>query len=138
MRPEDQTEEPFPKDDLLWGILGRSRGVVESGEVLKDRSDAVVRGVMDVVRGERKVLRVAFRRSAWWGVAVGVAASVVVAGMALFLARAGGVNAEVNALASFAESSGIDLSGGDQFLIAHLDELLETDVHALWLESSAQ
>jgi hypothetical protein len=73
-----------------------------------------------------------------WGAVVGIAAALVVSASALFFASSRGVNAEVNALADLAEVHGIDLGGGDQFLIAHLDELLETDVHALWLESTVR
>lgn len=132
MNTQHQPNDPFPRGDEIWSALGRVDWEVE---VASDRTNRLVRSVMEVVESESGVVvRGRFRTSAMWGAVVGVAAALVVSGAALFFASSHGVNAEVNALADLAEVHGIDLGGGDQFLIAHLDELLETDVHALWLE----
>ena len=85
-----------------------------------------------------ELVRFGFKREAAWGVFLGVAAAIAVMALVAVSGSYRGVNDEVNALASFAQVHGVDLSGGDQFLIAHLDELIETDVHALWLETTAR
>jgi hypothetical protein len=120
----------------MWSVLGLGQ---QGERIERDRTERLVSGVMGFVARETAVLtRVNFRGAAIWGSLVGVAAALVVSGAALMFASSNGVNAEVNALASLAEVHGIDLGGGDQFLIANLDELLETDVHALWLETSVR
>jgi hypothetical protein len=136
MNTQQQPDDPFPRGDEIWSALGRIEREVE---VASERTDCLVRSVMEVVESEsRVVVRGRFRASVMWGAVVGIAAALVVSASALFFASSRGVNAEVNALADLAEVHGIDLGGGDQFLIAHLDELLETDVHALWLESTVR
>jgi hypothetical protein len=136
MKTRHQPDDPFPQGDEMWSVLGLGQ---QGERIERDRTERLVSGVMGFVARETAVLtRVNFRGAAIWGSLVGVAAALVVSGAALMFASSNGVNAEVNALASLAEVHGIDLGGGDQFLIANLDELLETDVHALWLETSVR
>lgn len=137
-RSMSSSPEPFPRDDAMWRLIGESKSF-NVGLLDTSRTDRLVNRVMESIGPCDGVLVAGnFRRDAAWGAILGVAAAIAVVGFVAFFGVDGGVNAEVNALASLAEVHGVDLSGGDQFLIAHLDELLETDLHALWLEPTLE
>ena len=135
MSQDNSKGDPFPRDDAMWRALGEG-GLDGYENVELERTDRLVFGVLSSVAGLRRgIVSRDFRREVAWGTLLGLAAAVAVVGLVAFFGVETGVNAEVNALASLAQVNGVDLGGGDQFLIAHLDELLETDVHALWLEA---
>ncbi len=138
MSQDESKGDPFPRDDAMWRVLGAD-GLDGCKNVPLERTERLVFGVLSSVAGLRRgIVSRDFRREAAWGTFLGLAAAVAVVGLVAFFGVETGVNAEVNALASLAQVNGVDLGGGDQFLIAHLDELLETDVHALWLEAPAR
>lgn len=130
--------DPFPRGDAIWRVLEMNR-LSEAEQVSVERTNLLTNRVLETICSEDGVVvRVSFRREAVRGAYFGIAAACAVFGLVSWFGGDGdgGVSAEVNALAGLAEVHGVDLSGGDQFLIAHLDELLDTDVNALWLEDS--